>query len=132
MSRSVDEWIGTNDDHRAPPRVRARVFAAYGGKCHWSGRKIGVGDPWDLDHIVALINGGENRETNLAPILRGKPHKDKTDADLAIKSKTARIRQKHLGIYPSTRAKIQSRGFASTRSALIRAPINPEHDGGSD
>ena len=126
MPRKVDEWSSDNPDTPAPPRVRARVFAAYGGVCHWSQRKIMPGDAWDLDHVVAIINGGENRESNLAPILRGKAHKDKTDADLAIKSKTARMRAKHLGIHPRSKAKIQSRGFPSSRPVLWPATTNSD------
>jgi hypothetical protein len=38
-----------------------------------------AGDKWQLDHIVALINGGEHRESNLAPILDAE-HKAKTKA----------------------------------------------------
>lgn len=118
MSRTVAEWIGRNDDTPAPPRVRLRVFEAYGGRCHWSGQKIQPGDSWDLDHIRALINGGENRETNLAPILRGKPHKDKTAADVAEKSKVARVRQKHLGIYPKPvgNSRLPTRKFSRSRA----------------
>jgi len=96
--RTVDEWIGKTPDTKVPQRVKARVFEKYDGKCHWSGRKILAGDQWDADHIIALINGGENRESNLAPILRGKPHKEKTAQDIAEKSKIARLRSKHLGI----------------------------------
>lgn len=124
MAREVPEWIGKSADTAIPPRVKLRVFEAYGGRCHWSGQKIKPGDEWDADHVIALINGGQNRETNLAPILRGKPHKEKTAQDVAEKSKVARMRQKHLGIFPKARAKIQSRGFSSTR--LWPANTNPE------
>lgn len=113
--RAVPEWIGANDDTPIPPRVKLRIFEAHGGKCHWTGKKIMPGDAYDFDHVVALCNGGENRESNLAPILRGKPHKDKTASDVAVKSKTARMRAKHLGIQPASKAKLQSRGFPSTR-----------------
>lgn len=98
MTRTVEEWRGRTDDERAPPRVRARVFAAHGGVCHRTGRKIMPGEAWELDHVVALINGGRNVESNLAPILAGKPHREKTSEDMAIKAKTARMRAKHLGI----------------------------------
>jgi hypothetical protein len=30
------------------------------------------GDPWDLDHKLALVNGGRHAEDNLAPALRDK------------------------------------------------------------
>lgn len=110
MSRSVGEWIGKTPDAVPPPRVRARVFEHHNGVCHLSGRKIASGEPWDCDHVVALINGGENRESNLAPALRDK-HREKTKADVAEKAIVARKRAKYLGIRPA-RAKIQSRGFA--------------------
>jgi 5-methylcytosine-specific restriction protein A len=110
-SRSVPEWIGATPDTPVPPRVRARVFQKYQGRCHRSGVLIRAGDAWDADHIKALINGGENRESNLAPILRGKAHKEKTAEDLKIKSKTARMRLKHLGLHKSKGPKIKSRGF---------------------
>lgn len=120
MSRDVPEWRGKNDDTPIPPRVKLRVFEAYGGKCHWTGQKIMPGDAWDADHIVALINGGENREANLAPILRGKAHKEKTAQDVAIKSKTARMRAKHLGIFPRPvgNARLQSRNTFGKKHAL--------------
>ena len=102
MTRSVPEWIAKHDDEAIPPRVRARVFERVGGICHISGRKITAADQWDCDHIVALCNGGEHREGNLAPALRDK-HRAKTAEDVAAKSKTARIRAKHLGIKRSAR-----------------------------
>lgn len=52
--RSVDEWIGKNDDAAIPPRVRLRVFEKFGGICQLSNRKIMAGEAWDLDHIKAL------------------------------------------------------------------------------
>lgn len=109
MSREIPEWVGKTPDTKIPDRVRSRVFLAHGGICHISGRKIGAGEKWDLDHVVALINEGENRESNLAPALRDK-HREKTAQDVAEKSKVERIRQKHLGIYKSARP-MQSRPF---------------------
>lgn len=103
MSRTVEEWIGKTPDSQPPPRVRLRVFDRYGGICHRSGIKIRPGDQWDLDHVVAIINGGENRESNLAPILKGKPHNEKSAEDVAEKSMVARKRKAHLGIKPKKR-----------------------------
>ena len=99
--RSTDEWIGKTLDSAIPPRVRARVFLAHDGRCHISRRKIGPADKWDCDHIIAIINGGENRESNLAPALKDK-HREKTARDVAEKSKVARIRAKHLGLKPKS------------------------------
>lgn len=97
MSRSTDEWIGKSDDAKIPPRVRLRVFETHGGICHISGRRIQAGEAWECDHVVALINGGEHRESNLAPALAA-PHKAKTKLDVAEKARTTQKRQKYLGI----------------------------------
>lgn len=102
MSRSTDEWIGKTDDQAIPPRVRLRVFERHGGICHLSGRKIMPGDAWDVDHVIALVNGGEHRESNMAPALRIE-HRKKTARDVAQKSKDRRIRAKHLGIRKPSR-----------------------------
>ncbi|WP_369723308.1 HNH endonuclease [Bradyrhizobium sp. LLZ17] len=109
-ARSTKEWIGKTPDTRPPPHVRLRIFERYKGKCHWSGITIRPGDHWDVDHVIALINGGENREGNMAPILRGKPHKEKTAQDVAEKSRVYRKRAAHLGL-TKPRQKIKSRGF---------------------
>lgn len=97
MSRELSEWIGATDDSRPPARVRLRVFQRYEGRCYLSGRKIGAGDLWELDHVKALINGGENRESNLAPALKA-AHRIKTNADVAEKAKVDRIAKKRLGL----------------------------------
>lgn len=102
MIRAVDEWIGKDDNTPIPPRVKARVFLAHQGICHISKRKIMPADKWDCDHVWAIINGGPNRESNLAPALRDK-HRVKTRADLAIKKKTASQRAGHLGLKPKGR-----------------------------
>jgi 5-methylcytosine-specific restriction protein A len=111
MSRATAEWIGKDDNTPIPPRVKARVFLAHSGVCHLSGRRIMPGEPWDCDHVKALINGGENREGNLAPALRDK-HKEKTREDVAEKAYTARVRSKHLGL---KKAKHKIAGSKGTR-----------------
>ena len=100
--RAVPEWIARHDDEAIPKRVKLRVFERAGGICHISGRKITAADQWECDHITALCNGGEHRESNLAPALRDK-HRAKTAEDVGVKSKTARVRAKHLGIKRSAR-----------------------------
>lgn len=117
MTRSVPEWVGATDDTPIPPRVKLRVFEAHKGVCHLSGRKIKPGDVWDCDHVRALVNGGENRESNLAPALRDR-HREKTAEDVAIKSKVARVRLKHLGQWPKPVRRLQGRGFQKQRASL--------------
>ena len=118
MPRSVPQWIGKTDDAQAPPRVRLRVFNAFGGICQLTGRKIRPGDQWELDHIKALINGGKNEEDNLHPVLK-EAHKDKTRADVAEKAKVDRIRKKHLGIKGQS-----SRGFQNGRNGKYKTKMN--------
>lgn len=94
MSRSVDEWIGKNDDTAIPTRVRIRVFDAAHGQCHCCGRKISAGEYWQADHIIALINGGANAESNLRPACRNCCY-TKTAEDQAEKSVVAAKRKGH-------------------------------------
>jgi 5-methylcytosine-specific restriction endonuclease McrA len=99
--RSVPLWVGHTPDAKVPPRVRLRVFEREEGRCWISGRKIQPGEPWDLDHKIALCNGGSHSEDNLAPALADK-HREKTAADVAIKSKVYRTKAKHLGLKPKS------------------------------
>jgi 5-methylcytosine-specific restriction endonuclease McrA len=78
------------------------------GFCWLSKRKIRPGEPWDLEHKIALCNGGEHRETNLAPALRDK-HREKTAVDVREKAMIAAKQKAHLGIRQTSR--LQSRGF---------------------
>lgn len=105
MTRTPDEWVGKTDDEPVPARVRLRVFERFNGICHRSGRKIRPGDPWQADHIIAIINGGQNRESNLAPILAGKnsPNSEKTAEDVKTKAKIARVAKLDKGLKQSSR-----------------------------
>lgn len=96
--RSVAEWVGATPDTPVPDRVKRRVYLRYDGYCHWTKRKIRAGEPWDVDHVKALCNGGQNRESNLAPILRGKAHVEKTARDRDEQAHTNRLFDKHHGL----------------------------------
>lgn len=113
----LKEWIGKTDDSRPPNYVRARVFSDHGGICYIANRKIKPGEPWEMDHIIALCNGGENRETNLAPALRDK-HREKTKSDVALKSKVYHKAAKNVGISFRKGPKMQSRGFPKAKPQL--------------
>jgi 5-methylcytosine-specific restriction endonuclease McrA len=96
MSRTVEEWKGDNDDQRAPPRVRVRVFDNHDGRCHRCGRKIGAGESWTLEHLKALINGGANRESNLT-VTCSWCVSEKNAEDVAEKASVYAKRAKHIG-----------------------------------
>lgn len=117
-ARSTDEWIGVSPDSAIPPRVRLRVWDACGGRCAVCDRKLRAPDKWDLDHKVALINGGAHRESNLQVICSW-CHREKTNADVAEKAKTAAVRKRHLGIRPPSR-------FATARTGKFKQKISGE------
>lgn len=95
--RSVNEWIGRDDDEAPPPRVRVRVFDRKGGRCHRCTRKILTGEPWTLEHVIAVINKGQNRESNL-DVTCSWCLPEKNAEDVAEKSDVYHKRAKHLGV----------------------------------
>jgi 5-methylcytosine-specific restriction protein A len=103
MSRAVGEWIGRTDDEAIPPRVKVRIFERAGGKCAKCERPIAGSVRPAYDHIVPLIAGGGNRESNLQLLCVSPCHAEKTRADVAEKSMVARKRMKHLGIRKPSR-----------------------------
>jgi 5-methylcytosine-specific restriction endonuclease McrA len=64
---------------------------------------------WETDHIIAIINGGENRENNLRTLLVS-CHDKKTREDLHEKSVIATKRKKFLGLIKSKKTLPFSRG----------------------
>lgn len=100
MTRKTKEWVGNTDDSRPPPRVRLRVFLAYDGICQCGCSTKISNKPWELDHKIALINGGENRESNFHPLLV-EHHREKTKTDVAEKAKTYKKRLKNYGVKKS-------------------------------
>jgi 5-methylcytosine-specific restriction protein A len=95
--RAVPEWIGATPNSKIPDRVKLRIWLREGGRCYLSGRQIRPGERFEYEHVIALCNGGENRETNLRLALAA-PHKAKTAADVDERAKTDRMAKKHLGI----------------------------------
>lgn len=104
MARSTPEWVGKNPDTKIPPRVSKRIFDRAKGICHCCNLQIKVPfETWEADHKIALINGGENRESNLAPA-HSHCHIKKTKTDVREKAKVAAVRGKHIGtIRPSSK-----------------------------
>lgn len=95
--RSVPEWIAKRDDEAIPPRVKLRVFDRCKERCAVCTLEIRGKLTPEYDHIVALINGGQHRESNLQ-VLCSECHKDKTRQDVAEKSETYGRRLKAVGI----------------------------------
>jgi 5-methylcytosine-specific restriction protein A len=116
FTRATEEWIGATPDAKVPPRVRLRIKERYHSKCHWSGREIGPADLWDVEDIIAVINGGVRRESNMAPILRDK-HREKTKLDMKVKRKITKGRMRHNGIRGKSR-------FATSRDGPYRKKLD--------
>jgi len=112
--RAVPEWIGAHPDVAIPRKVKARIWARCDGRCALSGRKIQPGDAYDFDHITALANGGEHRESNLQLVCR-EAHKAKTQADRAEQAKTERLHAKHNGYFPKSPTPLRSRNTFKKR-----------------
>ena len=96
MSRSLDIWIGSADDVAIPPRVRARIFDKFEGRCAICTRDLRPGH-WQCDHVIPLILGGRHSEDNFQPLCT-ECHKGKTKLDVKLKAKVARVRKRHLGL----------------------------------
>jgi 5-methylcytosine-specific restriction endonuclease McrA len=96
VTRTVEEWIGANDDSQIPARVKVRVFDKFSGRCAiCTGTIAGKIRP-AYDHNVAIINGGRNAESNLQ-LLCVPCHAVKTRSDVSEKSRVYRKRLKAQG-----------------------------------
>lgn len=124
MARSVKEWVGPNDDAMPPPRVRLRIYDRAGGTCHICNLPIKPGETWHADHVKALIEGGENRETNLAPA-HAHCNLAKANGEKTRKAKVARTRKKHIRVVEAKQS-IQSSPFARSEKAARRASKTPK------
>lgn len=112
--RQVPEWVADHPDQAIPKRVKDRIWLREGGRCYLSGDKIKVGDAFEFEHVIALTNGGENRESNIRLALK-EPHKTKTAADRKTSTKTRRMRMKNNGTWPKSKRPLKGRTFESTR-----------------
>jgi len=109
--RSVTEWVGKTPDAKVPAHVRLRILRRFEGKCYLTGILIADGQAFDLEDIRPLEEGGERRESNLAPVLR-LPHEVKTAAERKRQAKADRQAKAAHGMKPAPTRPIQSAGFA--------------------
>lgn len=113
MTRTVPEWIASNDDAAIPPRVKLRIYERAEGRCSKCTVGVRVGE---YDHAIPLIIGGEHRETNLQ-LLCVPCHKGKTKLDVKLKAKVARVRKRHIGIKKPSR-------FPGSRDSRFKKKID--------
>jgi 5-methylcytosine-specific restriction endonuclease McrA len=115
--RTVPPWIGRSDNAPIPDRVRLRIFVRAGGVCGLCHIPILAGD-CEIDHIVALADGGGHYEGNLHPVHRW-CHTAKTGEEANVRARAARKRIKHVFGHKKKRSILAWRRFDGT---IVRKP----------
>lgn len=77
------------------PQRRAKLFQMHGPRCAQCTRKMGPADDWDLDHVLALENGGTDADENFQ-VLCETCHDAKTGGDHALAGHGRRMATKHV------------------------------------
>lgn len=85
---------------RMTPLRRARIFDSAGGVCHICECRILAGEPWEVEHVIALEISRDDSDENLRPA-HVACHREKTAEDAGIISKAKRVRAKHVGAWES-------------------------------
>lgn len=91
----LKEWVGRTPEAMPGQTVLLRLYAKQKGICACGcGQSMNLNrDAVDCDHIIALIDGGENRESNLQLLLNA-CHKVKTKAEATARSQERRHKAK--------------------------------------
>ena len=130
MPRSLPEWIGKTDDAMPGKLVRDRLSRAQDDRCALPDcrQPFGPKRRAHCDHILALIDGGENRETNLQMICAD-CHKVKTSAEATARAKSRDIRAAHI-MAPDSRSRLSGPGFRpSPKQRRASTPIEGKFEG---
>ena len=112
----MKEWIGKTDDSMPSKACKLRILDRQENKCALTGHVFRPGDKIEFDHITPLWLHGENREKNLHAVL-GEPHKRKTKAEAAVRSKINRQTARNLGI---------TKPAGKLRGPSFQKPAKPE------
>lgn len=109
-------------------KQRLEIWQRANGCCERCNAKLKVGEG-EFDHRIAQGYGGENTVGN-GQLLCRVCHRGKTGDDKRITEKVKRVRDKHRGVFPPSKAKIRSRGFPSSRPGWIavQTATNEERD----
>lgn len=117
--RSIEPWIGKNDDCSIPPRVKERIARRANDCCRNCGRPVGGRLRAEFDHVTPLILGGAHAEDNLQ-LLCHECHGAKTALDVKLKAKVARVRKRHVLGLKKPRKITQWRRFDGTKVIASR------------
>jgi 5-methylcytosine-specific restriction enzyme A len=128
MPRDVREWIGRTDDAMPGKLVKDRLARAQGDCCAICRAAFGPKRRAHCDHIVALIDGGENRSSNLQMICAD-CHKAKTSSEATARAKSRDIRAAHI-MAPDSRSRLSGPGFRpSPKQRRASTPIEGKFEG---
>jgi len=94
--RPKKEWVGKTETSKIPPDVKLRIVRTWQSRCHITGLQITTERP-DFDHVIALEDSGENRESNIRPALPA-GHRVKTAVENVARDKADRRAKKKLGL----------------------------------
>lgn len=97
-------------------KTRAEAFARCGGKCEKCEMKLKVSEG-EYDHVIPYFISRDSSLDN-CQVLCQKCHRGvgaKTADDQRTISKIKRVKAKHEGTFPASKAKIRSRGFSNSR-----------------
>lgn len=103
---------------------RARIFTDNNGICHLCGGGIGIGEAWEIEHVIAWELTHDDSDDNLRPA-HVKCHKVKTHTqDRPIINKAKRREAKHIGaVRPA--GKIKSAGFPKSPKQAPKPKLPP-------
>jgi 5-methylcytosine-specific restriction protein A len=85
----------THATRRSMTPLRAlKIYEARGGRCYLCERKLMAGDDWEIEHRIALENGGTDDDDNLF-IACTWCHREKTADDHGQAAKGKRMAARH-------------------------------------
>lgn len=90
MSRTKKEWIGKTDDAMPPASVFARLWRKQDGVCPKCTRPLTIGNV-TREHVKAIEDGGENRESNIQLWCTTPCARSKTGAENSRRAKADRV-----------------------------------------
>ncbi len=102
-----------------PEMRRLRIWEAHAGVCVICKTKIdGVREKWTIEHLRALVLGGEDIDDNCGPA-HEHCRREKDKQDLADGARAKRRKARHLGIKKPT-----GRPLMGTKASGWRKPFN--------
>ena len=88
---------------RISMKLRLWLWERDQGRCNICGLKIQAGEPWEVEHVKRLDEGGADTPENMAPAHAAGCHAGKTRQEARQHAKADRQASKHLGLKKPSR-----------------------------